>query len=179
MQFCAFISDVANKLTKDGNKWCVLTVEDAECKMDIPVFAKTLASLSGNGLDPQPPLQKGRSMFFGAEIGASFRGNEASITLTECIPIEMVPEKMARGVTLTIKTADISAQKLKELHEVLTKNPGLVQVNLTLQLDPKTDVTLAASQDLSVLPDAHFAAAAEKVLGKNCLRYQIRNPSRQ
>lgn len=178
-QFCAFISDVANKLTKDGNKWCVLTVEDAECKMDIPVFAKTLASLSGNGLDPQPPLQKGRSMFFGAEIGASFRGNEASITLTECIPIEMVPEKMARGVTLTIKTADISAQKLKELHEVLTKNPGLVQVNITLQLDPKTDVTLAASQDLSVLPDAHFAAAAEKVLGKNCLRYQIRNPSRQ
>lgn len=180
VQFCAFISEVETKFTKkDGNKWCLLKVEDAGCKMDIPVFPKTLASLNCSDLDPQSALEKGRSMFFGAEIGASFRGNEASITLTECMPIEMVPEKMARGVTLTVKTANISVAKLKEIYDVLQKNPGHVQVNLTLQIDPKTDVTLTASHELSVLPDAHFAAAAEKVLGKNCLRYQIRNPSRQ
>ena len=164
--FCAFVSEVVSKTDRNDSKWCIITVENATTKFEIPIYAKTYQSLIADKNNPRFPLEKGRTMLFRAEIGPSWKG-EASITITDYLPIEQVPIRLAKTTLIAFEQNELTLEKMTAVKTLLAKHPGRVPTEVVLRLDGKSTVYLGVSRDLYVLPDEHFMQAVESTLGKN------------
>lgn len=176
VMFCAFVSDVQFKTDKSEKKWCILTVENADTKFDIPLYAKTYTALVEDQNHPRMPPQKGTTLHFSGEIGPSWR-DEASLTITDYLPIEQVPVRLSKKVMLVIKPQALSTAKLNAVKSVLQKHPGRVPAQIVLRLDEKTQVYLTVANELFVLPDEHFIQAAAEEVGRENIHFAMRGVS--
>jgi DNA polymerase-3 subunit alpha len=172
VQFAAFISDISDRFTKDGKKWCVIAVEDRVSKFEIPVFPNTLSTLTADPVSQQA-LVKNKTVVFTAEIGINMRGNEASVTIISCMPIEMAPARLVKSIVLTIKQENVTTKTLNKLHQIIKNHPGKTPAQLVLQLDDDTDVVLTVGTELCILPDNQLITAVEDLIGKKSISYIV------
>jgi hypothetical protein len=93
------------------------------------------------------------------------------------MPIEQVPARLSKKVMLVIDSHELSNEKFKAVRSVLQKHPGRIPAQIVLRLDDKTQVYLTVSNQLFVLPDDHFLAAAAEAVGKANIHFSMKGVS--
>ncbi len=183
LRFCAFVSAFTPRLDKKGRNWCVLQLEDADAKREVPVFARDFERLTGDGpenqslppeerLPPRTPPQANRAYLFDAVVEPSYRF-EAQLTVRDFMPLEEVPERFARKVVVTVPADRATPAFLKGVRELFERHPGRVRTGVQVRLADGLRVTLDSAADLRVNPDAAFLEDAEKVVGGRNLHFGV------
>ena len=183
VRFCAFVSAMTPRLDKKGRNWCVLQLEDTDAKREVPVFARDYERLTGDGpenqslppeerLPPRPPPQSNRAYLFDAVVEPSYRF-EAQLTIRDFMPLEEVPARFARKIVAAVPPERATPAFLGEVHALFRRHPGHVRTGVLLRLADGLRVTLDASPDLRVEPDAAFLEDAERVLGGRNLHFGV------
>ena len=172
VRFCAFVSAVVPRTDKQGRKWARFTLEDADTKLEIPVFARDYATLVGDSPDAKEvrdPPEANRTYLFEGRLEPSFR-LEAQITLRDFRPIEEAPARYASKVAIVLsgegRTSRAFLEKVKAL---LADHRGGVPTALQLRLPGGERATLQLPEPFHVAPTAAFLADAEALVGADNL----------
>ena len=169
VRFCAFVSGVVPRTDKQGRKWARFVLEDADAKLEVPVFARDYERLTQEGtLDP--PAENGTYLFEG-RLEPSFR-LEAQIALHSFVPIEQVPRSRVTRVTLVLAGARRSSRPfLEQVLALFRAHPGRVAASVQLRPPGGERITIRMPDELAVAPDPDFLAAAETLVGADNLYF--------
>lgn len=171
--FCAFVTNITLRQDKNGRNWCRLTLEDHLEKREIPVFARDYEQITRAGKrDEREPPKINQTYLFQATIGPSFR-LEASLTIRDFIPIEEVPEQLAKRVTFVLESEKATPDQFESLRNLLTRFPGQTPVTVQLRLPDDTRATIALPDTLFVNPSKEFIQTAEAFAGNKNLFFKF------
>ena len=172
MRFCAFVSAVVPRTDKQGRKWARFTLEDADTKLEIPVFARDYAALVGDSPDAKEvrdPPEANRTYLFEGRLEPSFR-LEAQIALKDFRPIEEAPARYAAKVAIVLSgERRTSREFLEKVKALLADHRGAVPTALQLRLPGGERATLQLPEPFHVAPTAAFLADAEALVGADNL----------
>jgi DNA polymerase III alpha subunit len=172
VRFCAFVSAVVPRTDKQGRKWARFTLEDADTKLEIPVFARDYAALVGdvpNAKEVRDPPEANRTYLFEGRLEPSFR-MEAQIALKDFRPIEEAPASYASKVAIVLSgERRTSREFLEKVKALLVDHHGAVPTALQLRLPDGERATLQLPEPFHVAPTAAFLADAEALVGADSL----------
>lgn len=178
VRFCAFVSAVVPRTDKQGRKWARFQLEDADTKLEIPVFARDYATLVGDtpeSKEIREPPEANRTYLFEGRLEPSFR-MEAQIALRDFLPVEDAAAKYAAKVAIVLSGArKTSREFLERVKGLLAAHRGAVPVALQLRLPDGARATLQLPEDCAVLPDASFLADAEALVGADSLWFRAKD----
>ena len=172
VRFCAFVSAVVPRTDKQGRKWARFTLEDADTKLEIPVFARDYAALVGDVPDAKEvrdPPEANRTYLFEGRLEPSFR-LEAQIALKDFRPIEEAAARYAGKVAIVLSgERRTSREFLERVRALLVDHHGAVPTALQLRLPDGERATLQLPEPFHVAPTAAFLADAEALVGADSL----------
>lgn len=153
------ITAVQRKLSKQGNPWAAMTLEDLDGSIEIMFFGENYLAYSTALMEDQVVVIKGR-----------IRKRDDQISLQA---IEMtVPDIQSIGedqpIRLTIAEHKCTPELITELRETLRNNPGDSVVNLLVQGRNKNTL-LKASDEYRVRRSTSLFGDLKALLGRNCL----------
>ena len=172
VRFCAFVSAVTPRTDKQGRKWARFVLEDAETKLEIPVFARDYAALVGDTPDAKQvrePPEANKTYLFEGRLEPSFR-MEAQIALKDFCPIEEAPSRYASKVAIVLSgERKTSKEFLEKVKALLAAHRGPVPTALQLRLPDGARATLQLPEECHVAPTPAFLADAEALVGADSL----------
>ncbi|MGI5869136.1 MAG: DNA polymerase III subunit alpha [Kiritimatiellia bacterium] len=170
--FCAYVSDVTPRTDRNNRRWVYLKLEDADATLEVPVFANTYQTLL-NGDNPHAEFSKNTVLHFTADIGPNWK-NEASLTITDYMPIEHVPLRLSKKAQVTLEQDELTTQTFTALRELFGRHPGKIPAQVIIKHDGVTETCIDVARDLAVMPDAPFLDDVERLLGRGRVSFQMR-----
>ena len=143
--------------TRKGDRMCVFTLEDAQGSVEVVVFPDAFRQ---NG----ELVEEGRIVLV---KGRCERDEEtARILATEIAPIEIVRERLASSVAITLSTPRHDRETFMRLWDVLLQHKGDRRVAIEL-LDPERHlrVKLDVNAQIRVRPSERLVSEVEKICG--------------
>ncbi|MCU1588733.1 MAG: polymerase alpha subunit, partial [Frankiales bacterium] len=152
------LSSVARKLTKQGNAWAQVQLEDLEGAVDVMFFPQTYMSAAVHLVEDAVVLIRGRI-------------DKQEDTLKLIASDITVPDLSTgpRGpVVLTMATPRCTPPVVEKLKEVLAAHPGTTEVHLQLTGSAKSTI-VKLDDRLRVTATASLFADLKALLGPGCL----------
>ncbi len=156
---CGLVTAVTRKITKTGNAWAIVTVEDLEGAIDVLFFpsdyqlASTLL-VEDTVVTVQGRLDRGKDQ-------PELRGKTVSVPVME--------DRASGPVLITMPSTRCTPPVVEQLKEVLRTHPGGSQVHLRLVTRGATRV-LKIDDRLRVAPSPALYGDLKHLLGPGCLR---------
>lgn len=91
-------------------------------------------------------------------------GGGQTLTVDEIYPLDEVPARFTRGVSLHVNVGTWTDERMRELKDVLRRHPGTTPINLCLLYPDNAKVYLRASSNLKVKMSEAFAKECEKIV---------------
>jgi len=91
-------------------------------------------------------------------------GGGQTLTVDEIYPLDEVPARFTRGVSLHVNVGTWTDERMRELKHVLRRHPGTTPINLCLLYPDNAKVYLRASSNLKVKMSEAFAKECEKIV---------------
>ncbi|MCW2760229.1 MAG: dnaE, partial [Marmoricola sp.] len=155
---CGLITSVTRKITKTGNAWAIVTVEDLEGAIDVLLFPSDYQLASNLLVEDTVVAVQGR--LDRSKDQAELRGKTISTPVME--------DRGTGPVLITLPSTRCTPPVVEQLKEVLRTHPGTTEVRLRL-------VSRGATRVLR-LDDRHRVAASpalygdlKHLLGPGCL----------
>ena len=177
VRFCAFVSAVVPKTDKQGRKWARFLLEDAETKLEVPVFARDYAELVGDtpkSKEVRDPPEANRTYLFEGRLEPSFR-LEAQIAIKDFVPIEDAAARHAGKVAFVLSGPRTAQDFLVKIRDLCAAHRGTVPTAVQLRLPGGERATVQLPPDCAVLPDAAFLAEAEALVGADNLWFATKD----
>jgi DNA polymerase-3 subunit alpha len=155
---CGLVTSVQRKITKRGDAWAMLTLEDLEGAIDVLLFpsAYQLASTLLN--EDAIVTIKGR--LSRSKDQPELHGQEVSLP--------DVSDGPSGPVVISLPSTRCTPPVVEQLKEVLGTHPGVTEVRLRLMT--KTSTTVLRLEDrLRVTPSQSLFADLKALLGPSCL----------
>ena len=160
-RFAGLATEVANRFTKQDNKpWAVISLSDAESRVDVLAFPKTYEKFSSVIVAGQPLLVCGE---------ASKRDGQLRIIPDEIYPLLDAPKHFTSSVQVIAGSADKASANLDRIMEIAKAHPGNVPLRVGVTIDDGRTVIVEAGPRFNVEPSLALLHEFEKVAGrKNC-----------
>jgi DNA polymerase-3 subunit alpha len=158
------ISGVRALKTRKGDRMCVLTLDDAHGSLEVVVFPDAFQQ-SGH------LAEEGRMVFV---KGRWERDDDTTRVLaSEIAPIEIVRERLASKVAITLSAPPHTKETFARLWDVLMQHKGDRRVAIELR-DPghHLRVTIDVNPQIRVRPSERLVAEVEKVCGSGSVTLQ-------
>jgi len=143
--------------TRKGDRMCVFTLEDAQGSVEIVVFPDAFKQCG-------PLVEEGRMVLV---RGRSERDDEsARILAAEIAPLEIVRERLASSVAITVSAPRHDRETFMRLWDVLMQHKGDRRVAIEL-LDPDRHlrVTIDVNAQIRVRPSERLVSEVERICG--------------
>jgi DNA polymerase-3 subunit alpha len=152
------ITSVQRKITKRGDAWAMITLEDLEGGIDVLLFpsAYQLAST----LLTEDAIVTVRGRLSRSKDQPELHGQE--------VTVPDLTDGLAGPVVVTMPSTRCTAPVVEQLKEVLGTHPGVSEVRLRLMTRTSTTV-LKLDDRLRVAPSPALFADLKALLGPNCL----------
>ncbi|HQB94868.1 MAG TPA: DNA polymerase III subunit alpha, partial [Candidatus Omnitrophota bacterium] len=151
-------------LTKKGDKMAFVTLQDLLGSCEVIVFQNVYKEVSNL-------IQKDRLIFVRGKIDA--RDDTPKILADEIVPLGEVPRRFTKLVAISLKTAGLVPDTLKEVRRILMKHKGAVPVYISL-MDPKGRRTvLDSGENLKVETSDALFEELEHLLGENSVKIRF------
>jgi len=143
--------------TRKGDRMCVFTLEDAQGSVEVVVFPDAFKQYGQLVEDGRMLLVKGRCE----------RDDEtARMLATEIAPIEIIRERLASAVAITLSAPRHDRDTFMQLWDVLMQHKGDRRVAIEL-LDPDRHlrVTIDVNAQIRVRPSERLISDVERICG--------------
>jgi DNA polymerase III subunit alpha len=143
--------------TRKGDRMCVFMLEDPDGSLEIVVFPECFKQYGHLGENGNTIVVKGKFE----------RDDEsARIGASEIVPIEMVRERLARKVAITLSTPRHDRETFLKLWDVIAAHKGDRPVTVTLvDTERHLKVKLDVAPQIKVRPSERLVAEVEKICG--------------
>ena len=159
VRICGLITGVQRKLSRKGDTWATVTVEDLEGALDVLVFPGAY-QLAAPALVPDTVVViKGR-----------LRRTDDGLDVTA---LEVTMPAMSTGaadapVVVSLPVARCTSDVVNKFKHVLAAHPGVTEVHLRLVGNDGTKV-MRLDHSLRVKPSSALIADLKELLGPHCL----------
>jgi DNA polymerase-3 subunit alpha len=143
--------------TRKGDRMCVFTLEDPDGSLEVVVFPECFKQYGHLGENGNTVVVKGK-----------FEGDDESarIVASEILPIEMVRERLARRLAITLSTPRHDRDTFVKLWDVIAAHKGDRPVTVTLvDTERHLRVKLDVAPQIKVRPSERLVAEVEKICG--------------
>ncbi|MGH1562700.1 DNA polymerase III subunit alpha [Mumia sp. DW29H23] len=152
------VTSIQRKLTKKGDPWAIVTVEDLEGAVNVMLFP-SVYTLSGHLLvEDAVVVVKGR---------LKRKEDTPEISATELTAADLSVGDDG-PVVISIPTARCTPPTLDQLRDVLSSHPGATEVHLRL-VGSKSTKLMRLDPRLRVSPSSSLIADLKALLGPGCL----------
>ncbi|MGH3383473.1 MAG: DNA polymerase III subunit alpha [Nocardioidaceae bacterium] len=152
------VTSVQRKLTRRGDAWAVIHLEDLEGGVDVMLFPSTYQLASTLLVDDAILLVKGR---------LKRRDDTPELHATE-VTVPDLSDGPAGPVVISLPTTRCTPPVVEQLKEVLGTHPGVTEVHLRLLSQTNTKV-MRLDDRLRVTPTPALMADLKALLGPGCL----------
>jgi DNA polymerase-3 subunit alpha len=152
------ITQVQRKVSKNGNSWAIVSIEDLEGAVDALFFAGTYATHAMNLIEDRVVVIRGR---------LDKREELPRFTALE-MHMPDVNQAPTGPLVISIDAARVNAPMVERMKEILRSHPGEREVHLKIDNGSKATV-MKIDDDLRVTASPSLSADLKSVLGPDCL----------
>jgi DNA polymerase-3 subunit alpha len=143
--------------TRKGDRMCVLTLDDAGGSVEVVVFPEAFKQHGHMAEEGRMVLVKGR---------LERDDDSTRILASEIVPVQVVSERLASSVAITLSTARHGRETFVRLWDVLLQHRGDRRVAIELQEpDRHLRVTIDLNSQVRVRPSEALVSEVEKICG--------------
>ncbi|MEO6470690.1 MAG: DNA polymerase III subunit alpha, partial [Aeromicrobium sp.] len=159
VRLCGLVTGVQRRLTKKGDTWASITVEDLEGSAEIMVFPAAY-QLAGPSLMPDTVVV----------VKARIRRTDEGIDLhaTEVTLPNVNAGGVEAPVTVSLPVSRCTTDTIERFKQVLGVHPGVAEVHLRL-IGPTSTKVMRLDNSLRVTPSSALMADLKELLGPRCL----------
>ncbi len=166
VRIAGIISNVDKKVTKKGDVWAILTIEDHDASIEVPCFPQTY-QLYGTNLEPDLVVSvtgRIRSRGDGEDASISFNASEIKF-----LDISGVQDDGREPVVISLREERVTRELVNELKRILTVHHGDTPVHLRVERLNRR-ISLVELPDYAVnTSNGAFAGDIKVLLGANAL----------
>ncbi len=152
------ITQVQRKVSKQGNSWAIVTIEDLEGAADVLFFANAYTTHAMNLVEDRVVVIRSR-----------IDRKEEQIRITA---IDMMMPDVSAAPTgpmvISIDSARVSPPLVDRMKEILRSHPGAREVHLRID-DGKGGMLMKIDDELRVTASPSLSADLKQILGPDCL----------
>ncbi|UPK73341.1 DNA polymerase III subunit alpha [Nocardioidaceae bacterium SCSIO 66511] len=152
------ITNVTRKLTRKGDTWALVTLEDLEGAVNVMLFPSSYQLAAPMLAEDAIVTIKGRLK----------RGDDVPELIGSEVHAPDLSTEVSGPVVVSIPTARCTSHTVEQLKEVLSAHPGVNDVHLRL-LGRSGSKLMRLDDRLRVTPGAALTADLKALLGPNCL----------
>jgi len=152
------ITQVQRKVSKQGNAWAIVSIEDLEGAADVLFFATTYVNYAMNLIEDQVVTIRGR---------VDKREEAPRITALE-MSLPDITGAPTGPLVITMSAARVTPPLVDRMKEILRSHPGSREVHLKLD-DGQKGLVMKIDDDLRVTASPSLSADLKSVLGPDCL----------
>ena len=152
------ITQIQRKVSKQGNSWAIVSIEDLEGAVDVLFFAATYQTHALNLIEDRVIVVRGR---------IDKREESARITALEM----MIPDVSGAPTgpfVITMDATRVTPPLVDRMKEILRSHPGPREVHLKLD-DGNKGLVMKIGDNLRVTASPSLSADLKSVLGPDCL----------
>ena len=153
------VTSVDRRLSRKGNAWAIVTLEDMESSIQCMFFGKVYEASAKDLAIDQVARIRGQ---------IEVRDETVSLRVTEFeIPtLESVDE---RPLTIVLPRVALERSRVEELRNILNRHPGCCEVHLALLDDSGKAQVLTLGDNFRIKRDTSLFAEMKIVFGPSCL----------
>lgn len=155
---CGLVSAVARKVSKNGNPWAAVTLEDIDSSVEIMFFGETYLAYSTVLLEDAVITVRGRVR----------RRDETMQLQAIDVSIPDVSEADAKPVLITMPLTRCTPPVVERLRAVLADHPGVTEVHLKLT-QPGRSTVMRLDDGLRIERSPALFGDLKALLGPSCL----------
>ncbi len=152
------ITSLQRKISKRGDAWAIVTVEDLEGSIDTMFFPATYQLYSLQLAEDEIVVVKGRLD----------RREESPQLIASELSTPDITDAPSGPVVVTMPTSRCTPPMVDRLKDVLVTHPGMTQVHLKLTGSGRTTV-MRLGDGLRVTPSTSLMGDLKQLLGPSCL----------
>jgi DNA polymerase-3 subunit alpha len=151
------ITGVQRKVSKQGNSWAIVTIEDLEGSADVMFFANTYTTHALNLVEDRVVVIRGR---------IDRREENVRITALD-MSMPDVSAAPTGPVVITIDSVRVTPPLVERMKEILRSHPGNREVHLKVE-NGKGGVMMKIDDSLRVTSSPSLSADLKQILGADC-----------
>jgi len=152
------ITQIQRKVSKQGNSWAIVSIEDLEGAVDVLFFAATYQTHALNLIEDRVIVVRGR---------IDKREESARITALD-MTIPDISGAPTGPFVITMDVTRVTPPLVDRMKEILRSHPGPREVHLKLD-DGKKELVMKIDDELRVTASPSLSADLKSVLGPDCL----------
>ena len=152
------ITQIQRKVSKQGNSWAIVSIEDLEGAVDVLFFAATYQAHALNLIEDRVIVVRGR---------IDKREEAPRITALD-MTIPDVSTAPTGPLVITMDATRVTPPVVDRMKEILRSHPGSREVHLKLD-DGNKGLVMKIDDDLRVTASPSLSADLKSVLGPDCL----------
>ena len=152
------ITSAQRKMSKQGNPWAAVTVEDMEASVEVMFFGETYLAYSTVLAEDQIVVIRGRVR----RRDETMQLQALEVSLPDLSAVADAP------VTVSLPVARCTAPLVERLREVLVSHPGVIEVHLRLT-GPGRVTVMRLEESLRVERSSALFGDLKVLLGPGCL----------
>ena len=154
------ITSVQRKVTKRGDQWAMVELEDLDSRINIMVFPKSYQKATMHLREDAVVLVKGRL--------EKSEDEETKFIAQEFEPLDLEQNRIQGPVIINLTSNRVVGPVVDELKGVLSTHPGVAEVQLKVNNSGKI-TTVRLPDQLRVSPTPSLFADLKALLGPSCL----------
>ncbi|WP_372511700.1 DNA polymerase III subunit alpha [Carbonactinospora thermoautotrophica] len=153
------ISGIVRKVTKQGNPWAMVTLEDLEGSIEVMFFPQTYQLYGPQLVEDAVVFVKGR---------VDRREDVPKLIASELTAADLSERGKNDPIVITMPTARCTPSVVERLKEVLTTHAGMTEVRINLVNGSKT-LVMRLDHNLRVTPSPALMGDLKALLGPACV----------
>ncbi len=156
---CGLITSLQRKMSKNGNPWAVVTLEDIDGSIEVLFFGETYLSYATMLAEDAVVTVRGR---------VRRRDDAVQLQAME-VSLPDVSTADSRPVTITMPESRCTPPVVEKLRDVLAAHPGVTQVNLKLSRPGERSLVVRLQDTYRVERTTALFGDLKALLGPGCL----------
>ncbi|WP_236839561.1 OB-fold nucleic acid binding domain-containing protein, partial [Bifidobacterium breve] len=153
------ITGVDRRVSKKGNPWAIVTIEDMESSIQCMFFGKVYEAAAAELAVDAIVQIRGQ---------VELRDETVSMRATE-LQVPTLESEDERPLTITLPHAALDRQHMMQLGQVLTNHPGYCEVHLAVMDEKGNAQVLTFGDRFRVKRDTSLFAEIKILFGPSCL----------
>jgi len=155
---CGLVTSLQRKMSKNGNPWAVVTLEDIDGSIEVLFFGETYLTYATMLAEDAVVTVRGR---------VRRRDDAVQLQAME-VSLPDVSAADSRPVTITMPVSRCTPPVVERLREILGSHPGVTQVNLRLT-QPGRATVMRLEDTLRIERSSALFGDLKALLGPGCL----------
>ncbi|TXJ07531.1 MAG: DNA polymerase III subunit alpha [Aeromicrobium sp.] len=159
LRLCGLVTNVQRRISKKGDTWATVTLEDLDASVDVNVFPAAFALAA-------PILNRDSTVVMKVRVRAD--EERLDLSATEVTQPNLGKSSSGQPLVVTMQSSHCTEHSIRDFKNVLKQHPGVTQVQLRL-ISSNSSKLMRLDPSLRVAHSAALIADLKEILGPGCV----------